>query len=244
MSPRKQTDSRDGAFVGCVIIFVVFIIGIVLGIAVHHRTDREDKHVHPASQTEQTPDQASDQELTSSQGTYDPEARKREESLKEYEVLLRKRLQLQKSIMDAMDAYRTVSLRVHETTTKLAQLAGDTPLHELAQMRSKGEQIPLNLRPAFSLMEAELVPDKGYLQLISQRLNDALNGVQLTQLDRSIRLKENEIQFGGILSAGEQEEIQRALNQEVVNVGPVGDYEEKQEEDEQWKKLEDPSAWE
>ena len=163
--------------------------------------------------------------------------------MSEYEELLRKRLLLQESILEAMEAYRTVSLKVHTQTTRIKELAGDTPPYELAQMRSKGEQIPLNLRPAFSLMQT-LAPDKAYQESIIQRLDEILEEGQLEKFDRSIGFKENEILYGGILSAEQQEEIKRALNQDVVNVGTVGGIERETTEDKIWKDFEAPSAWE
>ena len=131
-----------------------------------------------------------------------------------YEQLLRKRLEFQEKIFEAMELYGTTSQKVHGQRTRLRELLGDKPVSEAIELFQKGE-VPPDLRTAHSLWRI-LMPDETHrLQIAVWIDKQQLSGI-LEQLDIQIKEFENRRQLGRILNPEELAEIDRLLAQQVV----------------------------
>jgi len=134
-----------------------------------------------------------------------------------YEQLLRKRLEFEEKVFEAMNVYRVISQKVHAERAQLRKLLGDTPVSEAIELFRKGvfSEIPSHLHAAFSCWQT-LLPDE------TQRLHVAMwidrqqaSGI-LEQLDNQIREIEHRRQWERISDQEELAEIDRLLAQQVT----------------------------
>ena len=134
-----------------------------------------------------------------------------------YDQLLRKRLEFQEKIFEAMELYRMTSQRVHEQRTLLRQYLGDKPVTEAIELFSRGNpsEIPQELRIAHSCWRTLLPDETQRLQITVWIDRQQVSGI-LEQLDIQIREIENRQQLGRILDQEELAEIDRLLAQQVV----------------------------
>jgi len=134
-----------------------------------------------------------------------------------YEQLLRKRLEFQEKIFEAMELYRMTSQRVHAERTILRQHLGDTPVAEAIELFSRGRpnEIPVNLRIAYSCWRTLMPDETQRLQIAMWIDRQQFSGI-LEQLDIQIREIENRRQLGRILNQEELAEIDRLLAQQVI----------------------------
>jgi len=79
-----------------------------------------------------------------------------------YEQAVRRRIELQEKILEAMDLYRTVSQRVYMGSEQLKQLAGGKPLPEVIELFSRHQNIPTDLLVAHARWRT-LMPDERLL---------------------------------------------------------------------------------
>ena len=141
------------------------------------------------------------------------------EPVSHYEQLLRKRLDLETKIREAMNLYRTTYQKVRTLRTQLKQSVGDMPVPEAVELFSKGNlnEIPSNLRAAYSLWRTALMPDETMLKQIDQWVTKQLDSGILDEMDIQIKNVENRQQLGRFLDQSEIEEIDRLLAQQVVD---------------------------
>ena len=134
-----------------------------------------------------------------------------------YDQLLRRRLEFQERIFEALDLYRVTSLRVHESRGQFRQMLGDKPVSEAIELFSQGRpsDIPQNLRAAYSRWQTLLPDETQRLQIALWIDRQQLSGI-LEQLDIQIREIENRRQLGRILNQEELAEIDRLLAQQVT----------------------------
>ncbi|MCL2303982.1 MAG: hypothetical protein FWC43_01410 [Planctomycetaceae bacterium] len=131
-----------------------------------------------------------------------------------YEQLLRKRLEFQEKIFEAMELYGTTSQEVHGQRTRLRELLGDKPVSEAIELFSKGK-VPPDMRIAYSCWRT-LIPDETQrLQIAMWIDKQQLSGI-LEQLDIQIKEFENRRRLGKILNQEELAEIDLLLAQQVV----------------------------
>ena|GEM_PF-2218718 len=140
------------------------------------------------------------------------------EPVSHYEQLLRKRLDLETKIREAMNLYRTTSQKVRTQRAQLRQSVGNMPVPEAIELFSKGNHadIPSNLRAAHSLWRTALMPDETLLKQIDVWIKTQLDSGVLVEMDLQIRNVENRQQLGRFLDQSELEEIDRLLAQSVV----------------------------
>jgi len=134
-----------------------------------------------------------------------------------FEQLLRKRLEFQEKIFEAMELYRSTSQRVYEQRTLLKQYLGDKPVAEAIEQFSKGKpnEISPDLRIAYSCWRTLLPDETQRLQIALWIDKQQISGI-LEQLDIQARETENRRQLGRILNQEELAEIDRLLAQQVV----------------------------
>ena len=134
-----------------------------------------------------------------------------------FEQLLRKRLEFQEKIFEAMELYRSTSQRVHEQRTLLKQYLGDKPVAEAIEQFSRGRpnEISSDLRIAYSCWRTLLPDETQRLQITMWIDKQQISGI-LEQLDIQAREIENRRQLGRILNQEELAEIDRLLAQQVV----------------------------
>jgi hypothetical protein len=135
-----------------------------------------------------------------------------------YEQLLRKRLEFETKIREAMDLYRTTHQKVRTHRAQLKQSVGAMPVPEAIDLFSKGNlnEIPSNLRAAHSLWRTALMPDETLLRQIDIWIKAQLDSDVLDEMDIQIRHIENRQQLGRFLDEKELEEIDHLLAQSVV----------------------------
>lgn len=134
-----------------------------------------------------------------------------------YEQLLRKRLEFQAKIFEAMELYRNTSLKVQEQRTQLRQYLGNKPVSDTIELFSKGKsnEIPSDLRVAHSCWQT-LLPDETQRLQIAVWIDKQQSSGILEKLDVQIKETENRRQLGKILDQEELAEIDRLLAQQVV----------------------------
>jgi hypothetical protein len=134
-----------------------------------------------------------------------------------HEQLLRKRLEFESKIREAMDLYRSTSQKVREQRTQLKKYLGNKSVLEAVELFSKGKpnEIPSDLRAAHSCWRT-LIPDETQrLQITVWIDRQQVSGV-LEELDIQIKEFENRRQLGRILDQNELAEIDRLLARPVV----------------------------
>jgi len=131
-----------------------------------------------------------------------------------YEQILRKRLDFEEKIFEAMNLYRSTSQKVYQQRAQLKQYLGDKPVSESIELFRKGKlsEIPSDLRVAYSCWQT-LLPDE------TQRLRFAVwiekqqsIGI-LEEFDIQIKNFENRREMEEILNEEELAEIDRLLVQ-------------------------------
>ena len=134
-----------------------------------------------------------------------------------YEQLLRKRLEFQAKIFEAMELYRNTSRKVHDQRTQLRQYLGNKPVSDTIELFSKGKsnEIPSDLRVAHSCWQT-LLPDETQRLQIAVWIDKQQSSGILEKLDVQIKETENRRQLGKILDQEELAEIDRLLAQQVV----------------------------
>ena len=139
-----------------------------------------------------------------------------------YERLLRKRLELQEKIFEAMELYRTTSEVVHEQRTLLMQILGKQPDSETVELFSKGQvrDIPQNLRAAYSCWRTQ-IPLRTRQAIIAKWLDDRQVAGELETFDIAITDVENREQLGRFYSQEELDKIDQLLAQQVVSLDAV-----------------------
>ena len=138
------------------------------------------------------------------------------------EQLLRKRLEVQEKIYEAMELYRATYEKVHEQQTLLRQYLGKQPDSETIELFSKGQirDIPQDLRTAYSCWRTQ-IPLRTRLTIISKWLNDRQIAGELESLDYAIMDVENRQQLGRFYSQEELDKIDQLLAQQVVGFEAV-----------------------
>ena len=138
-------------------------------------------------------------------------------NVQHYEQLLRKRLDFEKKIFEAMELYRTTSQKVYEQRTQLRRYLGDKPISESVEQFSKGNEIPSDLRIAYSCWRT-LLPDETQRLQIAAWIDKQQASYILETLDIQIKEFENRRQLGRIFDKEELAEIDRllVLAQQVV----------------------------
>ena len=134
-----------------------------------------------------------------------------------HEQLLRKRLEFESKIREAMDLYRSTSQKVREQRTQLKKYLGNKPVQEAVELFSKGRpnEIPSDLRAAFSCWRT-LIPDETQRLQITVWIDKQQASGVLEELDIQIKEFENRRQLGKILDQNELAEIDRLLARPVV----------------------------
>jgi hypothetical protein len=155
--------------------------------------------------------------LTSASNTAELSVRKPAEQESHYEQLLRKRLDFEAKIREAMDLYRTTYQKVRGQRTELKKCAGDMPVPKVIELFGKGKasEIPSNLRAAYSCWRT-LIPDETQLKQIDVWIDTQQRSGVLEELDIQIKNIENRQQLGRILDQTELAEIDRLLARPVV----------------------------
>jgi hypothetical protein len=140
------------------------------------------------------------------------------EPVSHYEQLLRKRLDFETKIREAMTLYRTTHQKVRTLRSQLKQSVGAMPVPEAIELFSQGKpnEIPSNLRAAHSLWRTALIPDETLLKQIDIWVKTQLDSGVLDEMDIQIKNIENRQQLGRFLDQKELEEIDRLLAQSVV----------------------------
>ena len=140
------------------------------------------------------------------------------EPVSHYEQLLRKRLDFETKIREAMILYRTTHQKVRTQRAQLKQNVGEMPVPEAIELFSKGnlQEIPPNLRAAHSLWRTALMPDETLLKQIDIWIKTQLDSGVLDDMDIQIKNIENRQQLGRFLDKEELKEIDRLLAQSVV----------------------------
>ena len=145
-----------------------------------------------------------------------------------YEQLVRKRMEFQEKIFEAMDAYRSTSQKVHEQNAKLKQYLGGNPATQTIELfiskKNRPSEVPPDLRIAFSCWQTLLPDEKQRLQIASWVEKLQVSGI-LETLDTQIKEIENRRQLGKFLDKKELAEIDRLIAQQVVDwkTEPVSD---------------------
>ena len=139
-----------------------------------------------------------------------------------YEQLLRKRLNAQEKVFEAMELYRTNSQNVRRQRALLQNYLEGKSVSDAIELFSKGQisEIPADLRVAYSSWRTLLPDETQRLRIVAWIDQQQFSGL-LEEMDVNIKIIENGRQFGR-LDENDRSEIDRLLAMSIGDIDSAG----------------------